>query len=975
MHRIQIVMTSLLVMAVCCGTIAKGGGTSVEGTVKDGVTGEVLPGANVIVVGTSIGGATDVNGKFILRNVPAGSYIIRATYVGYRTLESKITVVEETAGKQDFSLVPVGVEGETVIVTAQAIGQTQAINQQLASNQIINVVSAAKIQELPDANAAESVGRLPGVTVLRSGGEGNAVVIRGLEPKYNKILVDGVQLSSADASDRSTDLSTVSSSMLDGIQVSKTVTPDMDADVFGGTVNFSLREAKASGSDMPRLEGIVQTGYNNLSNAYNKNNNYKFVLSGENRYLENRLGIFAQLDMERKNLTSNELGAVYTHAGTSMTDYYTTGLGLYDIPRDRQRYNGALVLDYKLDDGAIKFSNFGSSGTTDIRSRYEFFDIQNNNHLFQLSHSGPELNILTNALDIEHQILMFQADLKVSHSYSEVKDPDGWSMNFNQTSAGLGAFTNVANVNPEDVPKAANNDLYQAITNGISTNSSFSKERAATVSLDLKTNVNLSEYLNADIKFGGKYRYQTRLYTSELYNGGGLQFGDAQYINDLIIDYFHLPVVRYKISIPSFIDPSFSYGKLLDGKYTMVAPLSYGMMSELINMIKRHTQDIVAYPGAAQVYGVNNFASTSNNYSGDEKQSAFYVMAVVNIGQDITLIPGVRYQNLNTTYSGVRGIQNRLSYLAYTHYDTTVTQNHGYWLPNVSLRYKPFAWCDVRLSYTKTLAYPDFGAIIPRIDVDGNNGIISYNNYSLVPQRSTNYDAYLSFYDNAIGLFTVGGFLKHIDDQIYNWGFYASGAKLLPYYPPQYAPTSAGANPVLVNTFVNNPHQAKVYGVEFDWQTHFWYLPDPFAGLVFSVNYTHIFSEAMYPYTVVQKVGRQSVYVDTSFTDRLLDQPNDLANVSLGYDYRGFSIRVSMLYQSDIFTGVNFWPQLRSHTSAYTRWDLAAKQELPWYGLQLYCNLNNINGANDLSIIQGGGVPLAEQQYGLTIDAGVRFRF
>ena len=88
-----------------------GGGSTIEGMVKDAVTGEVLPGANVIVVGTSIGAATDVNGKYVLRNVPAGSYSIRATYVGYRTVELKIVVVEETAGKQDFSLVPVGVEG------------------------------------------------------------------------------------------------------------------------------------------------------------------------------------------------------------------------------------------------------------------------------------------------------------------------------------------------------------------------------------------------------------------------------------------------------------------------------------------------------------------------------------------------------------------------------------------------------------------------------------------------------------------------------------------------------------------------------------------------------------------------------------------------------------------------------------------------------------------------------------------------
>jgi len=971
----RILIVGLILLATGFRDVAKAGGATLEGNVKDQVTGDPLPGANIMLVGTSIGAPTDLYGKFVLRNIPAGAYILRATYVGYRTTERKIDVVEGTVSRYDVALAPVGVEGETVVVTAQASGQAQAINQQLASDQIVNVVSAAKIQELPDANAAESVGRLPGVTVLRSGGEGNAVVIRGLEPKYNKILIDGVQLSSADAADRSTDLSTVSSSMLDGIRVSKTVTPDMDADVFGGTVDFNLREAKASGSDVPMIEGIVQGGYNSLSNVSNKYNNYKFVLSGENRYLDNRLGIFAQLDMERKNLSSNELGAVYTHAGTSLTDYYTTGLGLYMIPRDRQRYNGALVLDYKLDDGAIKFSNFGTSGSTDVRSRYEYLDIQNNNHLYQLSHAGPVLNIATNALDVQQQIAMFQADLKISHTYSEVKDPDGWSVNFLQTNAGLSAFNNVADVNPEDVPRAATNNFSQTITNGIATSTSFSKERAVTAGLDLKTSLNIADALNADIKFGGKYRYQTRLYTYALYNGGGMQFGDALYINQLIIDYFHLPVQPYQISLPYFTDPDFSYGKLLDGKYTMVSPMDYGKTSSLVDLIKRHTPDIVAYPGAAQVYGLNTFASTSNDYSGDEKQSAGYVMAAVNVGPDITIIGGVRYQNLETIYTGVRGIQNKLSYLVYNHYDTTVTQNHGYWLPNLSLRYKPFTWCDIRVSYTKTLAYPDFNAVIPRIDFDGNNSIVSYNNFALAPQRSTNYDAYLSLYDNSIGLLTIGGFLKQIDDQIYSWSFYASGANLQQYLPTSLMSGPPPTSPYVVNTFVNNAHRATDYGVELDWQTHFWYLPDPFSGLVLNINYTHIFSKAEYPFTIIKKVGRQSVYVDTSFTDRLLDQPNDVANFSLGYDYRGFSVRVSMLYQSDIFTGVNFWPQLRSNTSAYTRWDLAVKQELPWYGLQVFCMLNNINGVNDMSVIQGGGVPIAEQQYGLTIDAGIRFRF
>ena len=74
-------------------------------------------------------------------------------------------------------------------MSAQAEGQLAAINEQLRSNRIVNVVSAARIQELPDANAAEAVGRLPGVAIQRNAGEGEKVVVRGLSPKYTNVTV------------------------------------------------------------------------------------------------------------------------------------------------------------------------------------------------------------------------------------------------------------------------------------------------------------------------------------------------------------------------------------------------------------------------------------------------------------------------------------------------------------------------------------------------------------------------------------------------------------------------------------------------------------------------------------------------------------------------------------------------------------------------------------------------------------------
>jgi hypothetical protein len=285
------------------GNTSVSAASNIEGFIKDTLTNEPLIGANIILVGTSLGAATNNSGQYIIRSVTPGTYVIRVTYIGYETVEKQIRVQENVQIKQDFNLKPIGIEGETVLITAQASGQVEAINKQLSSDNIMNAVSSARIQELPDANAAESIGRLPGVPVLRTGGEGSCRNT-GSDPKYNQISVNGVQLSSSNPDDRSTDLSMISPYMLESIEVSKTITSDMDANVIGGIVNFELREAKPTGSNSPSVGILAQGSYNGLSNAYNKYNNYKYVGSVENRFFY-KLGVCLHVE---KGIYSNELG-------------------------------------------------------------------------------------------------------------------------------------------------------------------------------------------------------------------------------------------------------------------------------------------------------------------------------------------------------------------------------------------------------------------------------------------------------------------------------------------------------------------------------------------------------------------------------------------------------------------------------------------------------------------------------------------
>ena len=129
----------------------------VTGRVYDVQSEEALPGATLRIEGTSIGAASDIEGNYRITGVPDGEQTLIASYIGYEEQRIPITVVAGQTLRQDIPLSFDVIEGEEIIVTAQLEGQARAINQQINSEQIVNVVSSDRIRELPDANAAESV--------------------------------------------------------------------------------------------------------------------------------------------------------------------------------------------------------------------------------------------------------------------------------------------------------------------------------------------------------------------------------------------------------------------------------------------------------------------------------------------------------------------------------------------------------------------------------------------------------------------------------------------------------------------------------------------------------------------------------------------------------------------------------------------------------------------------------------------------
>ncbi len=979
-----------LIVALCTVLTAHAQRSSnLTGTVKDATTRDALPGANILVVGKSMGATTDISGKFIIRNIPAGTQTLRITYVGYRTVTATVTIPEGGDVRKDFDLSAVAIEGETVVVTAQAAGQKEAINQQLTSMPVMNVVSAARIQELPDANAAESVSRLPGVSLIRTGGEGAKVVIRGLSPQFNQVTIDGVELPSDVASsnnltsgdrnaqesqsnqlgDRAEDLSMISSSMLGGIEVIKAITPDMDATLIGGVVNFGMRKASRGMTSLidpelgwlPNIELRVQGGFNDLKST---RSDYRFVGSLEKRFMDDALGVFFQASTEKRNLSSHNLGVGYNlsdkiHGDAGIPDLST--LELTDVNRTRERVGGTLVLDYQHESGEIGLMNFASASDTRALNRGQVINTGNRWVNYTAGETHDELNIISTMLSVKQEIPLFHVDMKLSHSYSESRSPEDLYFNFRQQDAGLNNLGDLTKLPPQVLAKLITPNPATAYQDAISTSTTLSHERAITGSLDLQTDLQLLDWVSTKVKFGGFYQRRTRTY--DFNTSSGSTWGEDAMLNAFRAAYPSLITNGSLLSMLNFIDDPYRYGTFLNGDYDLTLPISIDMMWKLLPVARRTAQ-----VGDRGGYQPNDLGTVINDYNGTEDKSAAYAMATFTLGEQVTILPGVRYQNLSTEYTGVRG---KLVPGGLQGGDTTVSMAHGYWLPMLHLRYAPFEWLQFHFAYTNTLNYPDYSTITPRYLI--GTGFISYNNFRIKPARSQNLDLVAAFHSNEIGLLTLNGFKKRIEDLIFFSKTYVTDVSQYPDLP---APSGQLFE---FNTYINNPIAIDVYGIETEWQTHFWYLPQPFTGLVLNINYTHIFSEASYPRSELSVTydddgNATTTRLDTAYTTRLLNQPNDILNLTIGYDYMGFSARVSMLYQDNIFKKPDFWMQNRVNSATYTRWDLSVKQELPWYGMQLFFNMNNITGENELDINQKTSFAAYEQRYGMTADLGLRIR-
>ena len=925
---------------------------TIRGIIKDSGSKDPLAGANVYITGTSLGTASTDDGRYKISNVSPGTYVLKASYIGYESKEIEVTISAGDDLEQNFEMDYATIEGKTIEVTAQARGQMDAINKQLKAKSIKNIISSDRIQELPDANAAEAVARVPGVSIRREGGEGNKVVIRGLSPKYNKVTVNGTNLASTDADDRSTDLSMISQYMLEGIEVTKAGTPDQEGDVLGGTVNFKLKKAPSG------LHGnlVTQGMYSGLKKTQD---DYKLVFDISNRFLNNRLGVLAQLDLENRNRSSHNLNANYINAPADLdtiNPLTLANLGLTDVSRLNDRENKLFVIDYAIPNGNISYSGLHSSINKDITTYQNNYALQtpDGRRTYDTGELSNTIKVTTETWKYEQNLT---PDLKVDlfSSFSRSTNGDTNKVyNFREA----GAYTeSVNNKSVDNIQNFTVNDTNGTWFDRYDYNEYSTKETESAYGGNMEFDLKFTDQISGKLKFGFKMRSKSREHDRD-YEYGAFTYVAHTGKRDSTYQEFDwlssVPLGTIYAPYYPFMDNDYDDDGFLNGKYTLGPFADLDKMNQLFSFFRSNW-------GWAPYHEfiMHHFHRTQSmiyDYSGTEDYNAKYVMSDLNIGTKLNLVTGVRFEENRTRYTSYHGQQTTLPH--YNSMGSDTVSNHirtnSYSLPALFVRYQPLDWLILRYASTNTLTRPNYSDIIPLYNINGAGRAVEYRNPFLEPGLSENNDYVVSFNNRHLGLLSFSYFTKKIEGLIFSSGQrYITDASL--YGLPGFTETYR-----INNYKANNPYEVTLDGFEIDYQTRFWYLPRLLRGLVFNANYTRTSSEVKYPRTVIEtkvifdpsfQVITQNL--DSLYVDRLLDQPRDIVNISLGYDYKGFSGRLSMNYISNVFSTTNFWPGLREDTDAYRRYDLSVKQKLPVKGLELYLNISNLTEAVDITRLRG----------------------
>lgn len=445
------------------------------------------------------------------------------------------------------------------------------------------------------------------------------------------------------------------------------------------------------------------------------------------------------------------------------------------------------------------------------------------------------------------------------------------------------------------------------------------------------------------------------------------------------------------ILAPNFFADTPRTEDLYGGRFTLNPVLERDAVREWWEYNRNGTDET----GRNDEYRTNDEASIFF-YDIAERVTAGYAMHTLNVANRVTWIAGLRMERENNDYLSRYATEELSGFPTPTARpgvirDTTSSFSETVWLPNTQLLVRATDWLNVRLAAYRALARPNFNQRLATVSFrqsgsffPGNS--VTLGNPNLRAAKAWNYEINTSFYGRRIGLFSVSAFYKDISDyyQLID-GLPFNGNQVFETYGLDYRRPEGDRTVFELTAPFNSSSPTTVRGIEIEHQMTFGFLPRPFSGLVLAYNGTFVRTRTVVPATLTEETFitrppfppiRQVNLIPTESNQKLQEQPNFIANVALGYDYRTFSARVSMAHQGLFYTTFgNGLLNDASQRGGFTRWDLAFKQGLGSRA-SLVLNVNNLTGVEETRLRYNEALDQtlinASQIYGTTVDLGVR---
>ncbi len=638
--NLTILLGCILVLSFSVGYAGQ-----IHGKVTDGATGNALVGANVFLKGTAIGTTTDLEGVYTIINAPEGSYTLVATYIGYKRFEQAITLKDDSRLTQNIKMTYTMIAMKEISITAQREGQVAAINQQISSDQIVNVVSQERIQELPDANAAEAVGRLPGVAIRRDGGEAQKVFIRGLDAKFTTITLNGIEVPATNSENREIDLSVISQDALAGIELYKALTADLDADAIAGTVN--LVTGKAKEGRQVRMD--VTGSYNGMTGSYDQ---FNVVGRYSNRLWENKLGIQTSAYAEKRDRSTESF--VDSWKIPASLDYRIASLRVGYTYEKRKRYGGELTFDLDTPDkGNIKFVNVFNQTSRNRFNTNRDYSAEGSLVQYDPQASDQTINTLNNSIIGQNYFRGFKIDWALAHAYTKNNVPFNHVLHFDETGSSnsgmkiIGSLDTLKMPGKYLIPYAWNNFSKAGLYDALSYEDK-SDERNLVAKLDIEHPFNLTKAIAGHIKVGYKHRDKTRHRNSDYWRAPYWLRDSQPYVlgsdNSLIAKDWDnsLWPNRFHGLLTDFLKGPPYPSMTVNDDYLLYPLIDEQLVREWLLMNKNGVSaDRLRYE---YVY---ELASNRDKYTVQERVNAGYLMTKLNVGQVVTIIAGARNEEEN----------------------------------------------------------------------------------------------------------------------------------------------------------------------------------------------------------------------------------------------------------------------------------------------------------------------------------------